>query len=158
MEITPELKNTATEVVPSRGPRSVKSTKPESVNPEVSDRKDLNYQWRRGMQLVKIKFVNDETPGEVKEFALKMFKQEPIKIWRFKDHGIYEVPLYVAEHLNTNCKIPLYGLKKDEDGNMVEAITGWKNRCHAESLDFHMIGEDNPFKADKSPLLKQYAM
>ena len=118
----------------------VKET-PQAVMTEVVDRKDLNYQWKRGREKVRVKFVNDETPGELKEFNTRFFRQDPIEKWALKDHGIYELPLCVAEHLMKDGKTPIYGAGKDEDGNYAEVIVGWKNRFHVESLDFHQIGD-----------------
>lgn len=117
---------------------------------EVIDRKDLEYQRKRGNELVRVKFINDETPGEVKCFAFKKYKGDPIRTYKLKDHGIYELPLMVAEHLSNDCKTPIYGAGKDEDGNPIEMVVGWKNRCHVESLEFSR----SLFNEPKAPALR----
>lgn len=142
--VNPELKITATEVTPARQRNRRSQHNPfqqQPTQPEVVDRKDLTYQWKKGKELVRGRFVNDETPGEMKGFAFRKFKQDPIKVYKLKDQGIYEIPLSVAQHLNEDGKLPIYGLEKDEEGNMVETVVGYKKRFHFESLEFSGIGE-----------------
>jgi hypothetical protein len=156
-QINSEIKNTASEIVPSRGPRAVKQSASQVSQPEVTDRKDLNYQWRKGKEIVRGRFVNDETPGGAIGFPFRKFKQDPIRVYKFKDQGIYEIPLCVAQHLNENCKTPIYGFTKDEEGNPVEIITGWKKRMHFESLEFSVPGgEEGSYSiAQDKPLLRE---
>jgi len=154
-----KFKNTATEITPARGPgRPKPAAKAAEAEVISNDRKDLNYQWRKGKELVRGRFVNDETPGGSFAFAFKKFRQDGTpRVYKFKDQGIYEIPLAVAQHLNENCKIPIYGWSKDEDGNHIEIITGWKKRVHFESLEFTKeFGEDGDYTlAPDKPLLRE---
>jgi hypothetical protein len=139
-----EVKNLATEIIPARqrasvGPRKVAAETTEQAKAEVIDRKDLSYQARVGSQLVRGRFVNDETPGGRFSHVFRKYKG-PIKTYHYKDQEICEIPLAVAQHLNENCKTPIYGHSKDEDGNPIEIITGWKKRVHFESLEFSVVG------------------
>lgn len=140
MEITPELQPTSKELTPMRNRAKAPVVAREEIKSEVVDRKDLHYQWKKGREKVRGRFVNDETPGETKEFVTRFFKQDPVEQWKLKDQGIYELPLIVAQHLNEDGKTPIYGAAKDEEGNPIEIITGWKKRFHFESLEFTQIG------------------
>ena len=57
-----------------------------------------------------------------------------------KDGEVYEVPLGVARHLNTNCWYPVYGhndkAQVDVAGSALSSIKEKVKRCSFQSLDF----------------------
>ena len=81
-----------------------------------------------------------EVPHGIMEFMYRKYKGDPLEQFSMKDGEVYEVPLGVARHLNTNCWYPIYGnAEKTSTGysNKNELIVKEKiRRCSFQSLDF----------------------
>lgn len=115
---------------------------------------------------VKGRFRCFETPGGSLRVQIKKYKDVPMFDMTMMDNEIYEVPLYVARHLNgvdhlakdingkiNSCAYPVHshimiGEKwspstLDEIGNPVPqfAVSKWVRRYGFESLQFDTLGD-----------------
>lgn len=68
----------------------------------------MEIQRERKQKLVRGKFKFDEVPGGLMSFTFREFKGERPKRYDMIDGQVYEIPLGVAIHLNTNCWYPEY--------------------------------------------------
>jgi hypothetical protein len=107
---------------------------PLSVKEEAKSRWSALYQEEK--RLVRGKFKDLECPGGIKEFSFRKFKEDPLRNYSFKDGEVYEVPLYVARHLNSNCSYPTYTFKNDEAGRPQTTVSERVHRTSFQSLDF----------------------
>jgi hypothetical protein len=114
-------------------------------------------------QLVKGKFRNFEVPGGSQRVIVKKYADVPMFDKVMEDGKVYEIPLYVARHLNgvdatakkvngkiNTCSFPVHGFKWDGDKgapkNVEEAgipvpiiaPAKWTRRYGFESLEFDM--------------------
>lgn len=111
-------------------------------------------------KLVKGKFRNYETPGGAQRVLVKKYGDVPMFDKVMEDEHIYEIPLYVARHLNgvdvtakkvngkiNTCAYPVHGFKWEnreppqgrEMGNTVVPLivpSKWTRRYGFESLEF----------------------
>jgi hypothetical protein len=81
-----------------------------------------------------------EVPGGRMDFPFLKYPGDEVKKFSMRDGEVYEVPLGVAKHLNTNCWYPLYGYS-DKAHNAIpdSALMSVKEkirRCSFQSLDF----------------------
>ena len=76
----------------------------------------LSKKHKEESRLVKGVFKNLESPGGEIEFPFRMFKQDPLVIYKLQDGESYEVPLCVAKHLNQNCNIKQHHQVIDKEG------------------------------------------
>jgi len=81
-----------------------------------------------------------EVPGGQLDFMYRKYKGDPLEKFSMKDGEVYEVPLGVARHLNTNCWYPVYGhndkAQQDVAGSAAMSIKEKVRRCSFQSLDF----------------------
>lgn len=116
-----------------------------------------------GKKYVKGRFRNYETPGAAAEIQIRKFPEDRVPMFkkRMNDNEIYEIPLYVARHLNGtdrcaeaiggkiySCSYLVHGFSANPDGslaNMQEDDHGipvpiltnkYKKRYGFESLEF----------------------
>lgn len=113
-------------------------------------------------KLVKGRFRNYETPGAGARIIVKKYHEKYMPIFdkSMKDNEVYEIPLYVARHLNgtdvcaeavngkiNSCSYIVHGFSVNPDGTMrssgndsgipVPIITDkYKRRYGFESLEF----------------------
>lgn len=91
-------------------------------------------------KLVRGIFRFHEVPGGRLDFPFLKYPGDEVKKFSMKDGEVYEVPLGVAKHLNTNCWYPLYGYSDKAHNNIQEsALMSVKEkirRCSFQSLDF----------------------
>lgn len=111
-------------------------------------------------KVVKGKFRNFEVPGGSQRIIVKKYADVPLFDKVMEDGGIYEIPLYVAKHLNgvdatakqingkiNTCAYPTHGFKyadgripesREEGGMIVPLIVPakWTRRYGFESLEF----------------------
>lgn len=89
------------------------------------------------MPVEEIKVKKEEKPMEMvtgifshceeKGATLKLTKHSvtlPDYEKSFKDGEVYTVPKEIADHLNKNCWVPIYGWGEDENGSQVQVMTG----------------------------------
>ena len=81
-----------------------------------------------------------EVPGGQMDFVYRKYKGQPLEKYSMKDGEVYEVPLGVARHLNTNCWYPVYGFSEKSQAvvadNALMSIKEKVRRCSFQSLDF----------------------
>ena len=81
-----------------------------------------------------------EVPGGQMDFVFRKYKGDKLEKYSMKDGEVYEVPLGVARHLNTNCWYPVYGHNEKAQAavadNALMSIKEKVRRCSFQSLDF----------------------
>jgi hypothetical protein len=77
----------------------------------------LNKQYKEESKLVKGIFKNIEAPGAGVEFPFIKIPHDPIRYYRFEDNKEYEIPLYLAKHINVTCNEKAVETFKDLDNN-----------------------------------------
>lgn len=117
-------------------------------NVQASGRKelpaDLAMQRDKDKQPVRGKFIYHELPGGKLEFVYKKYYGEPVQIHRLTDGEVYTIPLGVYKHLNTECAVPAYDFKPDENGRPVTKMVQRIRRCSFQSLEFLDIESELP--------------
>lgn len=116
-------------------------TKDATVTPVNFSEKELAKQrwhdlFQEEKKMVRGKFIDHECPGGSVDFSYRKYKETPLTNYSMKDGEIYEVPLYIARHLNNNCSFPTYVFKNDEAGRPVTTISERVHRYAFQSLDF----------------------
>ncbi len=116
-------------------------TKETPVASELASKKEEGrLRWKalyeEEKRIVRGKFIYHECPKGIMEFSYRKFKEDPLKNYSMKDGEIYEVPLYVARHLNKECNFPSYTFKNDESGRPQTTISERIHRTAFQSLDF----------------------
>lgn len=112
----------------------------ERLNLSPSEKKEaaekINEMKREDLRMVKGIFKNLECPGGCVKFYQRKYKEEPVREYFMWDGREYEVPLYVAKYLNTNCAVPVHTMSVDADGKPIETIGQFRNRFAFISRDF----------------------
>lgn len=134
----------------------------EESQPSREDSKTLLKKFMdEETKLVKGKFRNVETPGASAKIIVRKYPKIPMFDMVMEDGRMYEIPLYVARHLNGTdvtatkagrklhtCAFPTHGFKfsdngmmpqsNDDGGKIVPLIvpTKWTRRYAFESLEF----------------------
>jgi hypothetical protein len=117
-----------------------KNAKKEVVKP------NLHYQREKDRTPVKGKFHFHEVPHGEMSFSIKIYKEDQVENYTFKDGEIKTIPLGVAKHLNKNCWYPEYDYVRIDNDNgfqNVAKITRKIRRCSFQSLEFLDIDEMN---------------
>ena len=111
------------------------------VESKKKDKPNLRYQRDKDRELVNGMFKFYEVPGGELKFRLKLYKEDPIEKYVFKDGQHYKIPLGVAKHLNKSGSIPQHAWLLDENGKQVQRVTHNQRRYGFFSTDF-MEAED----------------
>jgi len=104
-------------------------------------RMNLRRQWEVESQKVTGVFRDLEVgAGGNLRFSARKFPWDPIENFNFVDGQTYTVPLWVAMHLNDDCKFPVYKHNIDpnaKEGEKVSQHVGqWNHRFAFVSSDF----------------------
>lgn len=94
-------------------------------------------------RVVKGMFKSYEVPGATIKFPFAKGRQE-IKFYTLTDGQIYDLPLSVAKHLNTECWYPVHHYLQDEEGKTVQRIGQKIYRYGFQPLDFTDVGTPTP--------------
>ena len=107
---------------------SVINDKPENRESTTANKDRLQKLVEEERKLVKGKFRCYETPGSSHRIQIRKYKELPMFDKWMIDEGVYEVPLYVARHLNgmdacatslngkiNSCAYPIHGFKSEND-------------------------------------------
>lgn len=104
------------------------------LDPQLEEKRKADRKMVRGI------FRFHEVPNGQMEFVFKKYPGDPVEKFSMKDGEVYEVPLGVAKHLNTNCWYPVYGCTESAQANVASnALMSIKEkirRCSFQSLDF----------------------
>lgn len=79
----------------------------------------LKAAMKEDSKLVKGIFKNIEAPGGDLEFSYRAYRDEPIRVYYFKDGETYEIPLGVAKHINRQCTYKKSKFLIDKDGKQI---------------------------------------
>lgn len=99
-------------------------------------RKKLEEEYKKVSKLVKGVFKNLEAPGGTLEFTLRLYPQDPVRKYTFEDGGEYEIPLYVAKHINKTCNEKQHQHVVDKNGKKTVDVTKGKQRYEFLSTEF----------------------
>jgi hypothetical protein len=96
----------------------------------------LDRKYKEESRLVKGVFKNIEAPGGELEFPMMKYPQDPCRMYTFKDGETYEVPLYVANHINKDCNEGQHLLETTPDGKKVVILGRGRQRFQFIPLEF----------------------
>lgn len=112
-------------------------------------KKRLEKLEKEESQLVKGRFIFHECPGGSVHIACKKFKNQPEFNRVLEDNKEYEIPLWVARHLNgydkaaedlggliNSCAYPIHAYAQDTQGKARIDVGQWRRRFSFQSLDF----------------------
>ena len=105
-------------------------------------KKELKYRRDRDRQNVKGIFRFNECEGGTLSFVYRAYKEDQVERYDLVDGQIYELPLGVARHLNTNVWYPQHAYLMDKDGKPQMQINKKINRASFQSLEFTDIKEN----------------
>lgn len=104
------------------------------IDPALEEKRKSDRKMVRGI------FRFHEVPGGQMDFVFRKYAGDPLEKFSMKDGEVYEVPLGVAKHLNTNCWYPVYGHNDKAQSaiadNALMSIKEKIRRCSFQSLDF----------------------
>lgn len=114
----------------------------------------LRREWEVESQMVTGVFRDLEVgAGGNLRFSARKYPWDQVENWNFVDGQTYSVPLWVARHLNENCKWPAYRHNIDpnaKEGEKVKQYVGqWNHRFAFVSSDFIGI-----VKPEAGPLVR----
>ena len=106
---------------------------------EVKSR--LRREWEVESQKVTGVFRDLEVgAGGHLRFSARKYKWDPVENFEFHDGCTYTVPLWVAKHLNENCKHPVYKHNIDPNAKVGEKVqqyvNAWNHRFAFVSSDY----------------------
>ncbi len=76
-----------------------------STKKELEIQDKLAAEMKKDLRMVRGVFKNYEAPGNGLKFSYKKYKTVPDKEWSFEHNKTYEVPLYIAKHINSRTFI-----------------------------------------------------
>lgn len=106
----------------------------------------LRREWEMESQKVSAVFRDLEVgPGGNLKFSARKYPWDQIEDFNFKDGHTYEVPLWVYNHINDNCKFPAYRHNIDPNAKSGETakqeIGRWNHRFAFIAKDFTPIAK-----------------
>jgi len=131
--------------------KSIQKDLPQEMSPEelkkqraVESRLRLRREWEVESKMVTGVFRDLEVgPGGNLRFSARKYPWDQIESYNFVDGQTYTIPLWVARHLNENCKWPAYRHNIDpsaKEGEKVKQYIGqWNHRFAFVSSDFTNI-------------------
>ena len=104
-------------------------TKKEKLVVDLAREREIDRQKVKGI------FRYYEQPGTFLKFNFKKYKQDQIEEFLLWDNQVYELPLGVAKHLNTNGWYPEYSYMNKDDG----IKTGFNNMAGTAMRISHKV-------------------
>lgn len=129
---------------------------PKEMSPEelkkqraVEARLRLRREWEVESKMVTGVFRDLEVgPGGNLRFSARKYPWDQIENYNFVDGQTYTIPLWVARHLNENCKWPAYRHNIDpgaKEGEKVKQYIGqWNHRFAFVSSEFTNLAKPEP--------------
>ena len=90
----------------------------------------------RDSKKVRGRFNYLEMPGGILNFCYRAYEGDPLMSYALKDGEIYELPIGVARHLNTNVGRYEHKYLLDANGNPSTSSKVRIRRCIFENLEF----------------------
>lgn len=114
------------------------SSLPSSEQKEAREKLVVKLQNQRDKdrQLVRARFKNYECNGAELKFPLKLYKEDQVEKYEFKDGEIYSVPLGVIRHVNKTCFNTINRYAVDEKGNPSRIIGQKIQRFEFSPMEF----------------------
>lgn len=110
------------------------------INKEETKKK-LEHNRERDREKVRGIFRYNEVPGGALNFVFKVYDGDQVERYDLVDGQVYELPLGVARHLNTNVWYPNHSYLLDKDGKPQMHMTKKVRRATFQSLEFTDINE-----------------
>lgn len=101
--------------------------KPQADTMTEYERK-MKYQKARDREMVTGIFRDLEVKGGEMKFPFRKWKGDTLAPYEFIDGEVRTVPRMVAEHINNNCKYPVYKAGKDNSGKAIDVIDRYIHR------------------------------
>jgi hypothetical protein len=126
-------------------PRKLSKEIQEEISPSRRRYMDAQEQLRREWEVENVKVTGIFRDLEVGRggnlrFSARKYKWDPVESYHFVDGETYTVPLWVAKHLNEDCKYPVYRHDIDpaaKEGEKARQIIGkWNHRFAFVSSEF----------------------
>ena len=132
-------------------PVDLRAQKASESKPQVDTmteyERKLRYQKSHDREMVTGIFRDLEVKGGEMKFPFRKWKGDTLATYEFVDGEVKTIPRMVAEHLNNNCKYPIYKAGKDNSGKAIDVIDRYVHRFSFQSLDF---SNTNGYDAAKS--------
>lgn len=129
------------------------ATQEKNVNITLSKKDEAKLRLKKlqeeEVHTVRGRFVFHECPGGSVRICVKKFKEVPLFDMTMQDGKDYEIPLYVARHLNgydkgaialngliNSCAYPVHAYAQDQMGNSRIDVGTWRRRYSFQSLEF----------------------
>jgi len=115
-----------------------------ALNKKMSEqeiKKEIRRRRDRDRTKVKGVFRFHEVPGGTLSFPFYAYEGDEVEHYTLTDGKIYEIPLGVARHLNTNCWYPEHAYVLDENGTPKMQMNKKVRRASFQSLEFMDIDE-----------------
>jgi len=103
-----------------------------SKKEEVKDKLENNY--KEESVLVKGIFKNLEVPNGELEFSYRKYPQDPLRMYKFQDGKEYEIPLYLARHINNDCNEKGFKYIRNLDGDVLRSPKVYPSRQRYQFL------------------------
>lgn len=153
--VRPKIAAPLVDPEPDLAPDVEKELKPMSMDEKKRAsheqlRAQLRREWEVESKMVTGVFRDLEVgPGGNIRFSARKYPWDPIMDFHFIDGQTYTIPLWVARHLNEDCKYPVYRHNVDpsaKEGEKVKQIVGqWNHRFAFVSSEFiHVPKADRP--------------
>jgi hypothetical protein len=137
--------------------KEIQKDLPETLTPEelrrersAETRLRLRREWEVESQMVTGVFRDLEVgPGGNLRFSARKYPWDQVASFNFVDGQTYTIPLWVARHLNENCKWPAYRHNIDPSAKEGEKVTQyigqWNHRFAFVSSDFtNIVKSESP--------------
>lgn len=98
--------------------------------------KKMAWQKAHDREMVTGIFRDLEIKGGEMKFPFRKYKGDSLTPWEFVDGEVRTIPRMVAEHLNEQCKVPVYAAGKDNSGKAIDVVERYVHRFSFQSLDF----------------------
>lgn len=132
------LEETKTETQDSTVHASTKQmSKKKNEDRRSKQKRKIDYDLDKEAQVVRGVLRYHAIPGGMLEFCYKRpYEGAPIEKYSMRDGEVYEIPLYIAKHLNKNCWYPVHKYALDDRGNPQQVIGKKVQTVSFESLEF----------------------
>lgn len=107
----PRKRSTPADITSQIDPSAIRpAPKPMDVGSGLSKKAQFDYDH----QMVRGIFRFHEVPGGYNEFFFRKYKEDKVQKYAMFDGQTYEIPQMVADHLNDNCKTPVYNYVRSD--------------------------------------------
>jgi hypothetical protein len=114
---------------------------PLTMTKEEKDNMTMQMEHDRDWEKVKGVFHYMEVQGGKLPVTRRKYKQDEPYHREFVDGEICSVPFFVAQHLNSSGRVPIYADKVSENGQTLSKVSYWTRRWSFDPIDFVDVGQ-----------------